>query len=63
MLQNLHKIFETQNMQNQTNLKYFSNPKDIFKSVKKKKKFNSLKIFNLPYLNKINFDMNLSIQM
>ena len=36
MLQNLHKIFETQNMQNQTNLKYFSNPKDIFKSAEKK---------------------------
>ena len=67
MLQNLHKIFETQNMQNQTNLKYFSNPKDIFKSAKKKKKkkkkFNSLKLFNLPHLNGINFDMNLSIQM
>ena len=31
-----YKIFETQNMQNQTNLKYSSNPKDIFKSAKKK---------------------------
>ena len=32
-----YKIFETQNSQNQTNLKYSSNPKDIFKSAKKKK--------------------------
>ena len=31
-----YKIFETQNMQNQTNLEYSSNPKDIFKSAKKK---------------------------
>ena len=31
-----YKIFETQNIQNQTNLKYSSNPKDIFKSAKKK---------------------------
>ena len=40
-----YKIFETQNMQNQTNLKYSSNPKDIFKSAKKKKleKLNSKK--------------------
>ena len=29
------KIFETQNMQNETNLKCSSNPKDIFKSAKK----------------------------
>ena len=33
-----YKIFATQNMQNQTNLKYSSNPKDIFKSTKKKQK-------------------------
>ena len=33
-----YNIFETQNMQNQTNLKYSSNPKDIFKSAKKIKK-------------------------
>ena len=31
-----YKIFEIQNMQNQTNLEYSSNPKDIFKSAKKK---------------------------
>ena len=33
-----YKIFETQNMQNQTNLKYSSNPKAIFKSAKKNQK-------------------------
>ena len=37
-----YKIFETQNMQNQTNLKYSSNSKDIFKSAQKKlEKLNS----------------------
>ena len=30
-----YKILETQNMQNETNLKYSSNPKDIFQSAKK----------------------------
>ena len=42
-----YKIFETQNMQNQTNLKYSSNPKDIFKSAKK---IQTLKSLKLPYL-------------
>ena len=47
-----YKIFETQNMQNQTNLKYSSNPKDIFKSAKKKlEKLNSKKdSLKIPYL-------------
>ena len=34
-------------MQNQTNLKYSSNPKDIFKSAKK---IQTLKSLKLPYL-------------
>ena len=39
-------------MQNQTSLKYFSNPKDIFKSAKKKlEKLNSQEdSLKLPYL-------------
>ena len=47
-----YKIFETQNMQNQTNLKYSSNPKDIFKSAKKKlEKLNSKEdSLKIPYL-------------
>ena len=32
-----YKIFETQNLQNQTNFKYSSNPKAIFKLAKKSK--------------------------
>ena len=47
-----YKIFETQNMQNQTNWKYSSNPKDTFKSAKKKlEKLNSKEdSLKLPYL-------------
>ena len=38
-----YKIFGRSNMQNQRNIKYSSNPKDIFKLVKKIKKNLTLK--------------------
>ena len=44
LLQNILKI-KYANMKNQANLKYSSDPKDIFKSAKEKKeKINSLKL-------------------
>ena len=45
-----YKIFETQNIQNQTNLEHSSNPKDIFKSAKKNYKNSKDDSLKLPYL-------------